>query len=399
MVQSEKKTHRLLNVDVKSVNERFGDGSNDTLLHKAAREGYREFVNELLSKNADVNAQNKYRFTALMEATLQGHTEIVKELLNHHADVNAQNEKGITALMYATEHELDEIVIELLNCHADVNIQGNDGFTALMLAASNRHSQFVRVLCNHNADVNLQDNDGNTALHLVLLANITDNTIDVVELLLSDRMNLEKVNEENKSVVQLAKECQNQDIVNLFEDFSERKKIKAAKRELKKLQANRIINKRKKKLHEINALKDEILDLNQKIKQVEMRNTELEEEIKYNCEKIKTWQFTVEYKKESADLKSHEKLKEDIEYFERCIETERFDDVIQLAKRECPICFNGMRLDKKIYQCQLGHIFCEECFGRIKEKTKICSFCRVDIVSNPIYCRALEEVIEEEANK
>ena len=398
-MQSEKETDRLLHVDVESVNTRFGDMSNDTLLHKAAREGHREIVNELLNNHADVNAENKYRFTALMEATLQGHTEIVMELLNHHVDVNAQNDKGITALMYATEHELDKIVIELLNHHADVNIQGNDGFTALMLAASKRHSQFVKLLCNHNADVNLQDNDGNTALHLVLLGNITDTTINIIELLLTDRTNLEKVNEENKSVMQLAKECQNQGIINLMDDFAERKKIKAAKRELKKLQANRIFNKRKKKLHEINALNDEILDLSQKINQVKMRNTELKEEIKYNCEKIKTWQCTLETKKESRDLRSPEKLKEDIEYFERCIETERFDDVIQLAKRECPICFNGMRPNEKIYQCQSGHICCEECFDKIKEKTKICSFCGVDIVSNPIRCRALEEVIEEEANK
>ena len=268
-----------------------------------------------------------------------------------------------------------------------------------MIAGRHGHNQVVMELCNHNADVNLQHSDGNTVLHSVLLRNVTDSTINIVKLFLSDTKNLEKVNEKNKSVIQLAKESQNADIIKLIEDFSEQKKIEAAKKELKKLQANQIINKRKKKLQEMSILKDEVLDLNQKIYQVMTRNTELEEELKKNCEKIKVWQCTLKNKMENEDLSTYGKLKEDIEYFERCIKTENFDDVVQLAKRECPICFNEMRPNKKIYQCQSGHIFCEECFGRIKEGTKICSFCRVDITSNPIRCRALEEVIEEEANK
>ena len=220
----------------------------------------------------------------------------------------------------------------------------------------------------------------------------------MVKLLLTDTTNLEKVNKENKSVIQLARDSQNQNILCLIEDFADQKKIEAAKRELKKLQAMQIIKKRKKKLQETSAVKDEVHDLNQKIIQVKKKNAELKEEIKKNCEKMKTWQCTLKSKMESEDFKSYEKLKEDIEFFERCMEAETFDDVVQLAKRECPVCFIEMRINKKIYQCQSGHICCEECFGRIKEGTKICSFCRVDIASNPIRCRALEEVIEEEAN-
>ena len=150
---------------------------------------------------------------------------------------------------------------------------------------------------------------------------------------------------------------------------------------------------------EVSALKDEIQDLERNIDHVKRQNTELKEQLKKNSEKVRTWEYTLKNKKENEELKSYEKLKEDIEYFERCIETETFDNVIQLAKRECPICFNEMKPNKKIYQCQSGHILCEDCFGRIKKKDKICPFCKIDIVSNPIRCRALEDVIDEEANK
>ena len=75
---------------------------------------------------------------------------------------------------------------------------------------------------------------------------VTDNTVSIVKLLLSDITNFDKVNKRNKSVIQLAKESQNQEILELMEDILERNKINATKRELKKLQANQIINKRKK---------------------------------------------------------------------------------------------------------------------------------------------------------
>ena len=389
----------LLLKDFSSTDLCFDDYPNDTVLQKACREGYCEIVNELLINRADVNAKNQNGCTALILASLNGNYEIVIELVNRGAEVNLQDTFGWTALMTASRKGHYEIVRVLLNYHADPNIQANDGLTALMLASNYKRNQIVMELINHNADVNLQNRQGNTALHSLLLEKVTDTTIEIVKLLLSDITSFVKVNKRNKSVMQLVRESQNQEILQLMEDILERKKINAAKRELKKLQANQIINKRKKKLLEVSALKDETLDLERNIDHVKRQNTELKEQLKKNSEKVRTWEYTLKNKKENEELKSYEKLKEDIEYFERCIEMETFDSVIQLEKRECPICFNEMKPNKKIYQCQSGHILCEDCFGRIKKKDKICPFCKIDIVSNPIRCRALEDVIDEEANK
>ena len=291
-----------------------------------------------------------------------------------------------------------KIVKELLNHGADTNIQRYDGSTALMSALEGEHTQVVRELINHNADVDLQDDKGNTALHSALLEKVTDTSINIVKLILPHFTNLEKVNKENKSVIHLAKESQNQEIIDLIEDFPDQKKIEAAKREFKKLQVYQIIKKRKRKLLRLNTVNDEVVDLQQKIDQKKTRNAALEEELKKNCEKINASQCLLKRKIEREVFKNYKKLKVENEYFERCYEKEEFDNVIQPVKRECPICFNEIRPNEKIYQCQLGHILCEECFSKTKKRSKICPSCRIDIASSPIRCRALENVIVEEAN-
>ena len=135
-------------------------------------------------------------------------------------------------------------------------------------------------LINHKADVNLQDKEGNTALHALLLEEVTGTTINIVKLLLPHFTNLEKVNKKNKSVIHLAEEYQNQEIIDLIEDFLDQKKIEAAKREFKKLQVYQTIKKRKRKLLRLNTVNDEVVDLQQKIDQKETRNAALEEELK-----------------------------------------------------------------------------------------------------------------------
>ena len=322
----------------------------------------------------------------------------MNELLKYNVDVNAQDILGRTAL-HTASYGNHEIVKDLLNHHADTNIQKYDGSTALMLASKYKHTQNVMELIKHNADVNLQDHKGNTALHLVLLEKTTDTTINILKLLLSDFTYSEKLNIENKSVIQLAKDSQNQEIIDLIEDYPEQKKIEVTKRELKKLQVNQIIKKRKRKLTRLNAVNAEVLDLQQKINQKETRNTILTEELNQNREEVKAWKCLLKRKIESEDFKTYKKLKEEYKYLEKCYETEAFDNVLQPVKRECPFCFNEIRPHEKIYQCQSGHILCEECFSKIKERTKICPSCKVDIASSPIRCRALEKVIEEEANK
>ena len=55
-----------------------------------------------------------------------------------------------------------------------------------------------------------------------------------------------------------------------------------------------------------------------------------------------------------------------------------------------------------IFQCSQGHLLCENCFKRVSDSTKVCPFCKRDVVTAPIRNirnRALEEAIENEARK
>ena len=389
-------TRRLVNVE--NVNERYSDGSNDTLLQRAARKGYYEIVKELLIHHPDIDAENESGCTAIMEASCKGHSEITKELINHHAGVNLQDKHGTTPLMAASKGGYETIVKNLIKHNADVNVQSKNGSTALIMASKWKRTQIVMELINHNADLNLQDNKGNTALHSVLMEIVTDTTINIVKLLLSDKTDLEKKNKKKKSVLQLAKESQKQDIIEMIESFFDQKKVEAAKKELKKLQANEIINKKKREIARVSAVNDEVLELIGSIDKMEKEKKILEEKLKKYREEVTLKKCLLKRKIDSDEFKSYKKLKQEHECLERSYEEEAFHKVIQPTKRECPICITEMTPEKKIYQCQSGHFFCEECFGKIRETTKSCPVCRVYIASISIRCRALEDVIKEEAN-
>ena len=377
--------------------------SGDTLLHTSASKGRSEFVKELLDHHADASMKNSFGNTALMAASKGGYHDIVAMLLNHDAGIDQGNEDGTTALMIASLEGHHEVVKILLNHYAEVNLKNLDGYTALMYASTKGHHEVVKILLDYHADVNAQNNEGNTALHESLTTQITPNIVNVVKLLLSEGGDLEILNKENKAVLELAEKTQNQDIKSLVNETIEQKNIEFLRNELKKREAKQIVSKRKKKLKEISVLNNNVSQLQQKIRDEKERTEELEKkvemlltEISNRNEKIENLKSELKIKIEGEEYRSYEKLKQDVVYFEHCVKTENYDDVINLDKRECPICFNEMKSSQKIYQCQKGHIVCEECFNRIIEGTKLCPFCKIDIATNPIRNRAMEEIIETE---
>jgi len=120
----------------------------------------------LLKKGADVNAKDKYGYTALILVSEKGHTEIVAMLLEKGADVNAKRNDGNTALVLASAMGHAEIMAMLLEKGADVNAKNNDGDTALLWASLAGHTKIVAVLLEkEGADVNATDNEGESALN------------------------------------------------------------------------------------------------------------------------------------------------------------------------------------------------------------------------------------------
>ena len=357
---------RLLREGVEVVNERYNDFFNSTLLQKAAKKGCYNILKELLINGADVNFQDNGGRTALIWASYCGYHSLVKELLNHEADVNKPDNLGCTALSFA---------------------------------ASNGHNEIVRDLLDHDADVNIQNEEGNTALHIILKGRITDATTSIMKLLLSDTANIEQVNNLNKSVTQLAEESRNQTIMNLMNEFSEQKKIHAARKTLEKLVVKQIIDRRKNKLKKTSFLNDEVENLRQNITKNECEKKKLEEEISQISEKINTMKCTLKTKMDNEDFQSFEKLKKDVEYFEMLVQEENFHDVIQLTQRECSICFKEQLSNQNMYHCQMRHKVCEVCSLTIKEGNSICLLCQKNYVKTITQNRDLTfDEIQEDRN-
>jgi serine/threonine-protein phosphatase 6 regulatory ankyrin repeat subunit B len=83
------------------------------VLFQSTESGAYAEVKRSLEEGADVNAQTKEGYTALMMASVMGHTEIAKLLIEEGADVNAQTKDGWTALMRASSEGKIEVA-ELL---------------------------------------------------------------------------------------------------------------------------------------------------------------------------------------------------------------------------------------------------------------------------------------------
>ena len=69
----------------------------------------------LIEEGADINAQDKEGWTALLIALLEGHTEGAKLLIKAGADVTYQDKEGVTALMVASgegKTEVTKLLIE-----------------------------------------------------------------------------------------------------------------------------------------------------------------------------------------------------------------------------------------------------------------------------------------------
>ena len=80
------------------------DGAGNTLLMRAAEKGHDDTAKELITRSrARIDAQNGSGDTALMLAARNGKRALVKLLFDNNADRNLKNNSGKTALELAQE--------------------------------------------------------------------------------------------------------------------------------------------------------------------------------------------------------------------------------------------------------------------------------------------------------
>lgn len=163
-------------------------------LHLAARLGDLKAVEDLLKKEANVNAKNDKGQTPL-HLTVEvcyvdipnpdevddywnqsfaaekkcGYVKIVEALLrNEEINVNAQDNNKKTSLHYAAKNNNKEIVVALIEAEADVNIRDENRETPLHLAARNNNKEIVVALIKAGADVSITGKNEEIPLDLAI---------------------------------------------------------------------------------------------------------------------------------------------------------------------------------------------------------------------------------------
>ncbi|TVU45708.1 hypothetical protein EJB05_05204, partial [Eragrostis curvula] len=136
-------------------------------LHEAAREGFDEIVQLLLSKGASVDISSP-EGTPLHAAAAYGKFRIIQILLEHHADVNMVSAKLCTPLaetLLATPERLKESTCLkcmklLFEAGADLNSRNPE--TPLVIATIKGLTECVEYLLRAGADANIPANDVGT---------------------------------------------------------------------------------------------------------------------------------------------------------------------------------------------------------------------------------------------
>lgn len=176
----------------------------------------KEIVKLLLEYNANVNIKNQYQATALMSSIAKRQNyKIAKILINNKANVNTTTEYGITPLLLATEKGYLKTIKLLLNNKADVNAQDKNGNSVLIYAAMHNGTDITKLLLAHKANVNVQNKYGTTPL---IAASWHGYSKEIIEILLAHGANANARNNAEKTALDLAKELQKTDIIQILEN-------------------------------------------------------------------------------------------------------------------------------------------------------------------------------------
>jgi ankyrin repeat protein len=132
------------------------DDEGWTPLHAAARSGYRDAVEMLLSSGATLDVRNKKQRTPLHLSCGYGKLEVSRYLIYRGSDENSWDEHGFIPLHMASRYGHIDVARLLLDRGADANIQRDDHWSPLHLASANGHLEIVKLLVERGASVGVK---------------------------------------------------------------------------------------------------------------------------------------------------------------------------------------------------------------------------------------------------
>ena len=115
----------------------------ETVLMLAALKGYREVVNRLVARRAEVNKEG---WTALHYASTGAHLQVMTLLIGAGASIDARSPNGTTPLMMAAHYGNAAAVKLLLDAGADAQLKNQLGLAALDFARGAERTDTMKLL-------------------------------------------------------------------------------------------------------------------------------------------------------------------------------------------------------------------------------------------------------------
>jgi len=143
------------------------DYEENTPLIVEAAAGNEDAVRSLLSRGANVDAQNMYGYTALLSALSRGFVPLALTLLDFGANVHLSCLEGLSPLHMAVIHCNEAVVTKILQCGAFLGVQDEEGDSLLHWAVrEGKHDMLSLLLNKLSFFADIKNSDGETALHL-----------------------------------------------------------------------------------------------------------------------------------------------------------------------------------------------------------------------------------------
>ena len=210
MIAAEKEYLRIVDILLsKRADVNAQDEYGRALIIIAAEKGYKQIATRLISEGADVKKTERWNKTALHVATENGQIDVLDILIIGGADVNAQDGYGRTPMMIAAEKGHKEIATRLIEKKADINKNDKRYGTALYCAARNWYFDVIDALIDSGADAYAVDEDGMTPLNAA-----GNGYIDVVKHLITKGVTVNKTTKYEITAMMFPAENGEADIVN-----------------------------------------------------------------------------------------------------------------------------------------------------------------------------------------
>lgn len=189
----------------------------------AAEKGYVDMMDALVDGGADVNFQNDAGKTALMMAAYGGQREAVNQLIRSGASLDLRDRGGSTALHWAADSGQTNLIDWMIDRGADVVAVDVNKWTPLLrVAAVGGNREVAGVLVRRGADINWRDKDGKTALMMAVI----NGHQGLVELLTEHNADITIKNEYGKTAYEMALAMDKVRIIKVLETFMDKKGIK-----------------------------------------------------------------------------------------------------------------------------------------------------------------------------